>query len=119
MIKRSYDSPEIPEFLKGRDYLLSNKYNWINGASQEISITSMVVGHQLNCINWLVICLDDLAKGSDELRSEMLPLVIAKMEDFKELFPLVVKREGEPLKSLCKDKYKVLKKEFKDKLHQL
>ncbi|SHJ74938.1 hypothetical protein SAMN02745163_02504 [Clostridium cavendishii DSM 21758] len=119
MIEQHYDSIEIQEYLEGRDYLLSDSYNWINGENKEIAITSMDAIYQINCMKWLAICLDDLIVESEEVKSKMQPLIIAKMEEFKELFLLAIKKEKDPLKSSYKEKYKAIKKEFKDNLRKL
>lgn len=119
MIEQHYDSVEIKEYLKGRDYLLADRYNWIDGKNEEIAITWMGAYHQINCMNWLAMCLHDLVIESEEVKNEMKPLIIDKMEEFKELFTLSIKKESEPLRSSCKEKYKEVKKKFKDNLCKL
>lgn len=119
MLNNDYTSLDILEFLKGRDYLLSQAYLWINGQGYEIAITSMPARYQLNCINWLVICLEDLQEEIDEVKDEMKPLIINKMENFKEIFPIVVKKETAQLRDDHKEQYKELKNSFKEKLRKV
>lgn len=114
-----YDSQDIQNFLNGRDYLLADGYNWINGQNKEIAITSMDARYQLNCMNWLVICLNDLEEETEEVKNEMKPLIINKMEEFKEIFPVVLKKEEKKFKDSYKEKFKETKKEFKKNLKKL
>lgn len=110
MTEQYYDSKEIQMYLKGREFLLSDKYNWITESDKEIAIASMNSRYQINCMKWLVICLDKLKTESEEVKSEVLPLIVNKMEEFKELFPLSIKKEKNALQ--FKENYKEIKKEF-------
>lgn len=114
MIDVEYDSQDIRNFLEGRDYLLADGYNWING--KERAITSMNAGHQLNCMNWLIFCLSDLEEETEEVKYEMEPIIINKMEEFKEIFPVVLNKEEKKLKDSYEEKFKEINKEFKEKL---
>jgi hypothetical protein len=119
MININYTSPNILEFLEGRDYLLAKELYWINGQGQQIAINSMDSKYQLDCIKWLVMCLDDLLAEVDEVKDKMKPLIINKMENFIEKFPIVVKKESEQLSFAYKTQYKELEKNFKEKLRKI
>lgn len=117
MIEQHYDSIEIQKYLKGRDYLLSDNYNWINEKNEEIAIASMDAEYQLNCMNWLAICLAKLTVESEDVKIEMKPLIISKMGEFEELFQLSIKKESDTLS--CKEKYKKIKQKFNNNLLNL
>lgn len=119
MINKNYSSQKIHDFLKGRDYLLAVENCWVNGEGREIAIISMDARYQLNCMKWLIMCLEDLEGESEEVKDEMKPLIITKMDDFKDIFPIVVKKEGEQLRISFKEKYKEMKRSFKERLYKL
>lgn len=119
MTNNNYKSPNILEFLEGKDYLLAQELYWINEQGKQIAINSMDSKYQLNCIEWLIICLDDLLGEIDEVKDEVKPLIINKMEDFIEKFPIVVKKEREQLKFAYKAQYKELERTFKEKLRKV
>lgn len=110
MIEEYYDSKEIQIYLKGREFLLADKYNWITENDEEKAIISMDVRHQINCMKWLVICLDKLNVESEEVKGAVLPLIVNKMEEFKKLFSLNIEKEKNILQ--IKKDYKVIEKKF-------
>ncbi|WP_332856957.1 hypothetical protein [Clostridium paraputrificum] len=110
MIEEYYDSKEIQMYLKGREFLLADKYTWITENDEEKAIISMDARHQINCMKWLVICLDKLNVESEEVKGAVLPLIVNKMEEFKKLFSLNIEKEKNILQ--IKEDYKVIEKKF-------
>lgn len=119
MLENRYSSPNILNFLDGRDYLLAEKYFWINNQSQEVPIDLMEVEYQLNCMDWLVLSLDTLKKETTEVKAEIKPLFINKMEQFKEIFSTVVTKETAQLRISYEKRYKKLEKNFKEKIRKV
>lgn len=103
MIEEYYDSKEIQMYLKGRKFLLGDKYNWITENGEEKAIISMDARDQINCMKWLVICLDKPNVESEEVKGAVLPLIVNKMEEFKKLFSLNIKKEKNILQSNRKE----------------
>lgn len=111
MLDFKSDNEQVNNFLKGRKYLLSETYSWIDGKDQEISMTSMEAQYQINCSKWLLIALKQLKELDEETQDELLPYLEEKMAEFKEIFPIVLKRESK--KSDLKNKFTAIVKEFK------
>ncbi|MGD7021762.1 hypothetical protein ACQCVK_04165 [Rossellomorea vietnamensis] len=94
---RSFKSSnkQVTKLISGRNYLIADSYNWINGRDQEISMTSMDAQYQISCAKWLVTCLGEIEGVGEEAQMELLPLIRSKMNEFEEIFPLALKREDE------------------------
>lgn len=114
-MKKIYNrSSGVQSFLDQRDYLLANSHMWINGKDEEVAMTSMDATYQLNCMNWLNICLEELSLEDESTNDVIRPLVVSKMEEFIELFPISLKRETSKLKEEIKKKYNKIIKEYNE-----